>query len=455
MGFPPSFRFRQNHVGQQADGLNGEDTMKLPRVFLARQEFPDRSLKDVPGEVRRQLETADFASLAPRGGSIAMGAGSRGIANIAVILKAVVDYWKARGFRPFIFPAMGSHGGATAEGQAAVLAHFGIVAESMGCPVISSLDVVPTGLTPEGIETFMDRHAFESDGVMLVGRVKWHTDFDGRIESGLCKMAAIGIGKLAGAQQYHGFGHRLGLERVIRSVFAQVAKSGKLLGGLAVLEDATHSTAQLAALRTDNLVEREEELLARVKSWAGRIPAGELDILIVDEIGKNISGAGMDTKVVNRSTMGVPNVFPNAPQVDRILVRDLSEISDGNAIGMGNADMVTDRLIAKVDWNAMYVNGLTSSILGSTSMPIHFPTDRECLERLAPTVGKFEPEALTLGWIPNTLNLGLLAFSENLLSEIQGNPALRVLSPPLELPWDVDGNLPKLEDWARNVAAAR
>jgi hypothetical protein len=426
--------------------------MKLPRVFLAGQAFPDRSLKDVPGEVRRRLEETDFASKVGRGARIAIGAGSRGIANIAVILKAVVDYWRDRGCQPFIFPAMGSHGAATAEGQAAVLAHFGIVADAMGCPIVSSLDVVPMGRTPEGIETFMDRHAFESDGVMLVGRVKWHTDFEGAIESGLCKMAAIGIGKFAGAQQYHGFGHRIGLERVIRSVFAQVARSGRILGGLAILEDANHSTAQLAALHTDTLVEREEELLARVKSWAGRIPVGSLDILMLDEIGKNISGTGMDTKVVNRSTTAIPNCYRNAPQVDRIFARDLSDFSDGNALGMGLADMVPDRLLAKADWNAMYVNGLTSSILASTRTPIHFPTDKECLERLAPTVGKFEPGSLTLGWIPNTMNLRLLAFSEDLLAEVQGNPAIRILSPPLDLPFESDGNLPKLDDWARRVA---
>ena len=205
--------------------------------------------------------------------------------------------------RPFIFPAMGSHGAATAEGQADVLAHYGIIEETMGCPIVSSLDVVPLTKTPDGIQTYMDRNAFESDGVMFLGRVKWHTDFDGTIESGLFKMMAIGLGKFAGAGHYHTYAYKLGLAHVIRSIGREVLKSGKILGGLAILEDAYHNTAQLTAVPVGEMERREEELLALVKSWMARIPA-DLDILIVDEMGKEISGAGMDTKVVNRGVAG-------------------------------------------------------------------------------------------------------------------------------------------------------
>ena len=232
--------------------------------------------------------------------------------------------------RPFLFPAMGSHGAASAEGQADVLAHYGITEATMGCPVVSQLEVVSLGKTADGIEAFMDKMAYESDGVMLVGRVKWHTDFAGKIESGLFKMMAIGLGKFAGAQRYHAYAYRLGLEHVIRSVGRQVLKSGKILGGLAILEDANHNTGKLDAVPVEVMEQREEENLALVKSWMGRIPM-DLDILIMDEIGKNISGAGMDTKVVNRGVNGEYNPWPDTPRFERIFVRDLSELTYNSA----------------------------------------------------------------------------------------------------------------------------
>src|ERR1044071_7649212 len=251
--------------------------MQFPRIFAVRQNFPDRRIADVAGEVRKQLSGSPFASRLKPGSRVAIGVGSRGISNIATIARAVVDYWKSAGMRPFIFPAMGSHGAATAEGQADVLAHYGIIEETMGCPIVSSLDVVPVGTTPEGIRTFMDRNAYESDGVMLVGRVKWHTDFAGKIESGLFKMMAIGLGKFAGAQHYHTYAYRMGLERVIRTVGRQVLKSGRILGGLAILEDANHNTAKLEAVPVEMMEELEQELLELTKSWMGRIPVEALD----------------------------------------------------------------------------------------------------------------------------------------------------------------------------------
>ena len=230
--------------------------MKFSPLLLVRQNFPDRGLKDVAGEVRAQLEGARFGSKLKPGARVAIGVGSRGIKNIATIVKATVDYWKDQGARPFVFPAMGSHGAATAEGQADVLAHYGIDEPAIGCPVISQLEVVSLGSTADGIEAFMDRAAYESDGVMLVGRVKWHTDFAGKIESGLFKMMAIGLGKFAGAQRYHTYAYKLGLEKVIRTVGRQVLGSGKILGGLAILEDANHNTAQLTAVKVEEMEQK-------------------------------------------------------------------------------------------------------------------------------------------------------------------------------------------------------
>src|SRR5712692_9354501 len=242
--------------------------MHLPRLLRIRQNFPDRALSDIAGSVRRELESAGWTARVKPGSRIAIGVGSRGITNIATIVRTVVDFWKSRGMRPFLIPVMGSHGAATAEGQADVLAHYGIIEQTMGAPVVSSLEVVSLGSTPEGIEVVMDRTAFESDGVMLVSRVKWHTDFDGKLESGVHKMMAIGLGKFAGAQRYHTFAVRLGHEQVIRSVGRKVLSTSKMLGGLAILEDAYHSTAEVHALGVEGMERREEELLARVKSWA-------------------------------------------------------------------------------------------------------------------------------------------------------------------------------------------
>lgn len=414
--------------------------MKFSPILLVRQNFPDRRVRDIPAEVFKQLASAPFTARLRPGSRIAIGVGSRGITNIATIARSAVEFWKSRGTKPFIFPAMGTHGAATAEGQADVLAHYGIIEDTMGCPIISSLDVVPLGKTPEGIETFMDRNAYESDGVMLCPRVKWHTDFAGKIESGLFKMMAIGLGKFAGAQCYHTHAYKLGLERVIRSIGRQILASGKMLGGLAILEDANHNTAQITAVPVENMEQREEELLALAKSWMGRIPM-DLDIVILDEIGKNVSGAGMDTKVVNRSVRGQPNPWPDTPRIERIFIRDLSDLSYGNGVGIGMADVVADRLLAKIDWNPTLINSLTASTPTAIRTPVHFPTDRECLERIAPTVGKFNMEDVTIGWMRNSLELGTLALTQNLLPQIRQNPMLEIVGSARELEFDANGNL--------------
>lgn len=415
--------------------------MQFPRLLTVRQNFPDRSLKNIPGEIERQLTGSGFASRVKPGARVAVGVGSRGIANISTIVRGVVDFWKKQGCQPFIFPAMGSHGAATAEGQADVLAHYGIHEATVGCPIVSALEVVPLGATADGIEAFMDRSAYESDGVMLVGRVKAHTDFAGKIESGLFKMMAIGLGKFAGAQRYHTYAYRLGLEHVIRSVGRQVLKSGKILGGLAILEDANHDTAQLTAVPVEVMEQKEEELLVLVKSWAARIPVPQLDILILDEIGKNISGAGMDTKVVNRSVHGEYNPWPNTPRIERIYIRGLSDNSYGNGVGLGMADVVNDRLLAAIDWHPTRINSLTASTPAAIRTPIHFASDRECLERVAPTVGKVDLRNVTFGWIKNSLELAVLKLSENLREEIERNPMLEILGPAEEMEFDEGGNL--------------
>jgi hypothetical protein len=428
--------------------------MIFPRFALVEQRFPSRQIPDIPTKIHEELGQADFSSRVPKGGRVAIGVGSRGISNIATIVKSVVDFWKQQGARPFLFPAMGSHGAATAEGQADVLAHYGIDEGSMGVPVMSSLDVVSLGKTAEGMEVFMDKHAYQSDAVFLVGRVKWHTDFSGPIESGLCKMMAIGLGKLAGARQYHTFAYRIGLEQVIRSVGAKMLETGKVLGGLAVLEGAYHETAGLIAVSSANgataMLQHEEELLRTVKSWMAKLPAPEIDILIVDEIGKNISGAGMDTKVINRSIRVEYNPFPDTPIVHRIYIRGLSSNTYGNGVGLGMADVVHQRLLEGIDWHPTWLNSLTASTPSAIRTPIHFRTDRECLERIAPTVGKIDLSDVTYCRIVNTLELQQSWVSENLIPSLSSGA--HVASEPIEAPFDAAGDF---EDFLSRLPEAQ
>jgi hypothetical protein len=425
--------------------------MEFSPLLLVRQHFPDRSIKDVPGEVRKQLDAAGFGRKLKPGSRVAIGVGSRGIHNIASIARAIVDYWKAQECAPFIFPAMGSHGAATAQGQADVLAHYGIDEARMGCPIVSQLEVVSLGCTADGIEAFMDRTAYEADGVMLVNRVKWHTDFAGKIESGLFKMMAIGLGKFAGAQRYHTYAYKLGLETVIRTVGRQLLGSGKILGGLAILEDANHNTAQLTAVRVEEMEQKEEELLVTAKSWMGRIPF-DLDILMLDEIGKTISGAGMDTKVVNRSVQGQYNPWDTAPNFERVFVRAISEHSYGNGVGLGMADVIHDRLLKQIDWNPTRINSLTASTPAAIRTPVYYSTDRMCLEKMAPTVGKLNMRDVTIGWIRNSLELGSLALTSNLRPQIEANGNLEITG-EADWPFDAEGNLPQLSSIAVMAAA--
>ncbi len=417
--------------------------MNLPRFVLAEQHFPQRAIPDIPAHIRKELGGADFAARVPKGARIAIGVGSRGISNIATVVRSVVEFWKEQGARPFLFPAMGSHGAATAEGQADVLAHYGIHEATMGVPVISSLDVVSLGKTPEGIEIFIDKNAYEADAIFLVGRIKWHTDFSGALESGLFKMMAIGLGKFAGARQYHTFAYRLGLEQVIRSAGSKIFDTGKILGGLAIQEGAHHETAGLVAVSgsqgREAMMAQEEALLREAKSWMAKLPAPEIDILIIDEIGKNISGAGMDTKVINRSVNCQYNPFPDLPFIHRIYVRGLTNLTYGSAVGLGMADVIHDRLLNGVDWKPTYINSLTASTPAAIRTPIHFPSDLEALTKIAPTVGKTDLSEVTYCRIRNTLELTHFAVSENLIPTLSGNVA--VISEPFEAPFDAAGDL--------------
>jgi hypothetical protein len=418
--------------------------MRLQKLIPVRQRFPVRRLSDVREGTLAVMRGAAWTSAVKPGARIAVGVGSRGISNIAVMTKAVVDFWKERGCRPFIIPVMGSHGGASAEGQAQVLEHYGISEVTMGVPVVSSLDVVQIGRTPEGIAVSMDKQAYESDGVMLLSRVKWHTSFEGKLESGVHKMMAIGLGKWEGAKRYHAFALRMGMEPVIRSVGKVVLDTGRMLGGLAILEDAHHNTAEVHALGAEGMAEQEEVLLERTKSWKAGLPFAEIDLLIIDEMGKNISGTGSDTKVMNRGLLG-RNTLPGMVKIQRVFARDLTDESGGNATGIGLCDVISDRLYNKIDFPATWVNAFTSSILLSTMCPPHFADDRTCIEKIIMTCGKLDPYECSIARIRNTMELGEFEISEALLPEIAGNPDIEIIGEPHELEYDAQGMLSPLQ----------
>jgi hypothetical protein len=424
--------------------------MGLPRLIEIRRHFPDRSLPDVYRAVRQEMDSAAWVSAVPSGSRIAVGVGSRGIANIDTIVRAVVDSWLGRGVKPFIIPVMGSHGGGTAQGQREVLAHYGITEQSMGAPVVSSLDVVQVGETPQGIAVSMDKEAWEADGVMLCSRVKWHTGFDGRIESGVHKMMAIGLGKWEGARRYHMWAVRLGLEQVIREVGKVMLATGRMLGGLAILEDANHSSAEVHALGAANMLSREEQLLARVKRWKADIPFEAFDLLIVDEIGKNISGSGMDTKVINRSSLG-RNCWPGLPRIERIYARSLTPHGGGNAVGIGLCDIVHDRLFDAVDFGKTWINSFTASSTVACMCPPHFPTDRECLERILATCGRADMSECSVVWIRNTMELAQMRVSENLFDRLRKDPTVEAIGEAGPISFDLTGQI--VDDMQIDAAA--
>ena len=319
-------------------------SVTLPTMHRVRQTFPRTRLEDIPGGVRKTLAAADLP--VKRGDTVAVGAGSRGIANIAVIVRATVDWLKAQGARPFVFPAMGSHGGATADGQRSVLEHYGITGATMGCEVRASMDVVQVG-EALGLPVWLDRIASEADWIGVVNRIKPHTDFKGSIESGLFKMMTIGLGKYHGATQYHRANVNHGYETVITAVGREMLAKARIGFGLGIVENGYDETACVEAFNAADLEAGERRLLKDARAWMARLPFSPIDVLVVEEIGKNVSGSGMDTNVIGRPS-NPHEPFPADPKILWIVALDLTEESHGNATGIGNADFTT-RLAGRED----------------------------------------------------------------------------------------------------------
>ena len=414
--------------------------MALPNMTRIQQQFEAPVLTDLPAAIHTELDRINASAIVKPGETVAVTAGSRGVANVDVAVKATIDYLKGLGAKPFVVPAMGSHGGATAEGQRSVLEHYGITEETVGAPVKATMEVVELGKTASGLPVFLDRYAAEADHVVPLNRIKAHTDFNGSIESGLMKMMVIGLGKQQGANLYHRAFFQYGFEQVITAVGGLILDTGKIAFGLGLIENAHEDTAKAVAVPAAQLLQTERELLVEAKSLMGRLPFDELDLLIIDWTGKNISGTGMDTNVIGRMMQNF-EPEPAKPAILRIFVRDITEESDGNATGIGLADFTTTRLVDKIDRHATYMNGITALGPQKSKIPFYYDTDSEAIAVALDTIGLTEPEDARVIRIESTLRLTELDISEVLLEDAKLHSRLEVIGETKPLPFDDAGNL--------------
>jgi hypothetical protein len=396
----------------------------------------------VAGTVRAALERLDLGRTIRPGQSVALPAGSRGIANIALILRSVAEQLRKLQARPFVVPAMGSHGGGTAEGQRHILESYGITEEYVGVPIRASMEVVSLGDTPEGFPVVMDRFAAEADHVAVIGRVKPHTGYHGPIESGLLKMMMIGLGKHVGALNYHRILLDYPFDQVVRSVARTVLGRKPIAFGLAIVENAYDETARIEAVRPEEFEAREEELLVLAKRWLARLPFLKADLLIVDEIGKDISGSGMDTNVVGRKRAFRGQDLTGQPVMRRIYVRGLTERTHGNATGIGLADFTTTRLVKAMNYRATVINCMTAGYPEGANLPVHYETDRETLDAALAIIGTRTADRARVMRIRNTLCLEEVELSEACLQEEKPVNEFTVVKQARPINFDAGGNLP-------------
>jgi antitoxin (DNA-binding transcriptional repressor) of toxin-antitoxin stability system len=425
----------------------------FPKVVRVGQEFPRPTVGDVEGAVTEQCRRREILSRIPAGAEVAITAGSRGISDIVPVLRALVRVVREAGATPFVVPAMGSHGGATAEGQVEILRSLGVTERSVGADIRSSMDVVQLGETGRGVPVYMDRIASEAGGVIVAGRIKPHTDFHGEVESGLLKMSAIGLGKHAQALALHADGVA-GIRDDMIEAGKAVMDSGKVIFGLGIVENAYEDTAMVEAIVPERVAAREAELLREAADLMPKLPLSEMDLLFVDVMGKNYSGTGMDTNVIGRYRIaGVEE--PQSPRAKYLIVSRLSEASHGNAAGIGLADFTTRRLYDDIDLEVTNQNVLTSTFIERVKIPLVAPDDRSAIEAAVRCNWGVAPEDTRFVRIPNTLHLREVMVSENLLDEALAVGNVEVLEEARELGFDDGGHLLPFEHVPEDMLATR
>lgn len=415
--------------------------MPFPKMIRIRQRFDCPRVADIPGTVEAELSKLQLSNKVRPGQTIAITAGSRGIANIATITRAIVDHCHRLGAKPFIVPAMGSHGGGTAEGQAGILAGYGITAATMGCPVRASMETVIVDSLAQGVPVHFDKLASQADHVIVAGRVKPHTGFVGEIESGLHKMMLIGLGKHEGAKIYHRAIMDYSWLEIVEAVAGSVLRKCRILCGVGIVENAYDETALIEAVRPEEFGPRERDLLRMAREWMPRLPFRKVDLLIVDEIGKNISGSGMDTNVVGRKYNDHKATDRDDYKIKTIFVRGLTEETHGNACGIGMCEFTNQRTVDAIDKKITAINAITGGHCPIAMVPIHYDTDREVLEQALTTVGLVAPENARVVQIPNTLHLREVLVSASHRAEIEANPDLTIIDDARDMDFDAGGNL--------------
>jgi len=413
---------------------------QFPLFYRVDQHFPDTSIPDVPAVVRREFAKFDFGGKIRPGQSVAVGVPSRGVRDLRDIVITTVACLRELGLKPYIIPAMGSHGGSTGPGQASVLAGLGITEATAGVPVKASMDVVRLGKIEEGAEIFLAKDALNADHIVVVNRVKPHTDFMASIESGLMKMLAIGLGKQKGADFYHKAIRQLGYPAVILSVAREVLKRCPIAFGLALVENQRDETEAIEAVKPEAFEETEKRLLRKAKRLLPKIPLDRIDLLIVDRMGKDLSGTGMDQNVIARSTVPFSGT-PMRPRISRIFVRDLTPATHGNALGIGNADYTTKRLVEKIDYKVTYRNCLTGCTPELARIPMAFATDRQAVEAVFATIGDRNPEQARVVWVADTLHLETMAVSTALMADAGRLANIRIVGSPRPMAFDRKGRL--------------
>ncbi|MDY6821364.1 MAG: lactate racemase domain-containing protein [Deferribacterota bacterium] len=411
--------------------------IEIPRMLKIKQFFSNCTINDVENKLNEKLNDIDVLRNIKKGVKIAVAVGSRGVRDIDIITKTVINDLKNRGLEPFIIPAMGSHGGATAEGQKDVLRELNITEDNMGCPIKSSMEVVKIGKIDNSLPVYIDKLAYNSDGIIVINRVKPHTAFRGEIESGLCKMLVIGLGKQKGAESCHALGFKYMEENIIKMTDVILNKA-PILFAIGTVENAYDNIMKIEVVKKDNLVETDKRLLKLAKENMAKIYFDEIDVLIIDRIGKDISGDGMDPNITGRYP--TPYAY-GGPSVSKMVVLDLTEHTYGNANGMGTADFATRKLADKINFEATYVNGLTSTVVTPTHLPTILENDMDAIKAAIKTCNAFDITKAKIVRIKDTLHLNEIYISESLLPEAEKNKNIEILSNLTEMPFDSNGNL--------------
>lgn len=404
------------------------------------QKLTANRLIDIPSKIYSELEKYLPVDRLQPGAEIAITAGSRGISNMIEILRVCVSYLKNAGYKPFLVPAMGSHGSATAQGQIEVLEHLGITEESVGAEIRSSMEVELLGYTEKGQPVYMDKNAFHAEGILVINRIKAHTAFRGKVESGLSKMITIGLGKRKGASFVHSDG-ALQMAENIEDVSLFALQNSPILMGLAIIENGYDETADIVGVEKNHWHEKESELLQYSKSMMPSLPINNIDVLIIEEMGKCYSGTGMDPNIIGRWRIdGVPE--PVRPSVSRIVILDIADQSFGNAQGIGLADFTTQRLIDKMDRKSTYTNALTATYLRRAMLPMIYETEQEAIETAILSLGpKIKKELINIVQIPNTLHLSRISVSLPVLTELEKTDRDYIVNDRRKLSFDQFGNL--------------